>query len=73
MKHPFEKLFDSALADSTSDDNRLAAVVAELKDQGYPEAEIHQALKHFARGLIGDTESEIADSTLRGISDWVHE
>jgi hypothetical protein len=56
MAHPFERIFDDALAESRDGDNKLTGAVNTLIDKGYSEEEVFGALKHFSRGLLDDSD-----------------
>lgn len=69
-RHPFEKLFVSALKQSTPLDNQLTAAALELREKGYPLGEITDSLRKFARSLIADEDVLIANEALAEMESW---
>lgn len=59
MTHPFVKMFNSALKESTLADNLVLEEAERLKDKGYQPHEIHTLLTKLHKGQIDEIESEI--------------
>ncbi len=59
MAHPFEKMFDKALKNSTIEQNEVLISAEKLRQKGYPVEEIAGVLKKLHKSLIDKTEAEI--------------
>lgn len=64
MAHPFLKIFDTALRNSTPTNNLVLKEAEKLKEKGYNADEIHAVLSKLQRGLIDDEESEIVQEAV---------
>jgi Holliday junction resolvasome RuvABC DNA-binding subunit len=60
VAHPFSKLFDAALAQSTPGDNLLLEEAEALRAKGYSAQEIHGVLVKMQKSLIKDEDFETA-------------
>jgi hypothetical protein len=59
MAHPFEKMFDRAIKESTPFSNEVLIQAEKLKEKGYSVAEIHGVLNKLHKSLIDASEAEI--------------
>ncbi len=64
MSHPFEKMFDKALKESTPFSNEVLAQAERLKEKGYRGEEIAQVLNKLQKSLIDINEAEIVSEAL---------
>jgi len=64
MAHPFEKMFDKALAKSTEFDNAVLTEAERLQEKGYSSIEIAGILDKLARSLIDEKEAKIVIEAL---------
>lgn len=59
MAHPFEKMFEKALRQSTEQENLVLEEAEALRKKGYSVEEIHGVLAHLRDALIQDHERDI--------------
>ncbi len=59
MAHPFEKIFETALKKSTSEENVVLIEAEKILKKGYDKAEIYTVLKKLQQSLILDTDERI--------------
>lgn len=59
MAHPWEKLFNKALRQSTEDENLVLEEAQALRAKGYSVVEIFGVLTHLRDALIQDKERNI--------------
>lgn len=59
MAHPFEKMFEKALKNSTEDENLVLEEAEALYKKGYSAEEVHGVLAHLRDALIQDKERDI--------------
>jgi hypothetical protein len=73
MAHPFLKMFATALKKSTPDDfDNLVLLQAEkLKEKGYRVEEIHEVLLKFSKGIIDDSDTEVAKEALEEFGRYI--
>jgi len=71
MAHPFEKMFDKALAKSTSEHNEVLIQAEKLKEKGYSVEEIGQVLKKLHKSLIQDEDIEAVGEVLEEFSEYL--
>ena len=64
MAHPFEKMFDKALKESTPFSNEVLIQAEKLKEKGYRGEEIAQVLNKLQKSLIDNNEAEIVGEAL---------
>lgn len=57
MAHPFESLFEKALARSTPEDNGVLNTAERLLEKGYARAEVVGVLKKMHQGRIDEREA----------------
>lgn len=71
MAHPFSRMFDKALAESTAGENLVLRKAEQLKDKGYSVEEIHVVLTKMQQGLIDDKDSEIVGEAAEEFSRFI--
>lgn len=73
MAHPFAKMLEKALKESTPLDNRVLGKAEELVEKGYSGKEVAQVLRQLRFGRIDDDETEIIDEALEEFADHLEE
>ncbi len=73
MAHPFEKIFDNALKESTLFNNEVLIQAEKLKDKGYRGEEIAQVLNKLQKSLIDKDEAEIVNEALEEFRHYLEE
>ncbi len=71
MSHPFEKLFEKAIAKSHGDENHVLGEAEKLKERGYSTREIFDVLKKLKGSLISETDERIVGEALEEFSQYV--
>ncbi len=71
MSHPFEKIFEKALAKSHSDENHVLGEAERLKDQGYAPREIYEVLRKLKQSLIIESDEKIVGEAFEEFSQYV--
>lgn len=71
MAHPFEKMFDKALAKSTEFDNAVLTEAEKLLEKGYSGFEIGGVLSKLERSLIDRKEAEIVREALEEFKQYL--
>lgn len=71
MSHPFEKMFEKAIAKSLGDENHVLGEAEKLKEQGYAPREIYDVLKKLKQSLIVESEEKIVGEALEEFSQHV--
>lgn len=64
MKHPWGKMFDRALRQSTLEDNLVFVKAEELREKGYRAEEIAEVLERLRKSLIEEQEEQILAEAL---------
>lgn len=59
MKHPFAKMFSTALRESTPMNNLVLEEAERLREKGYSAVELHSVLTKLYKSRIDETEREI--------------
>lgn len=59
MAHPFEKMFNKALRQSTPEENFVLEEAEALRQKNYSVVEIYGVLTHLRDALIQDKERDI--------------
>jgi hypothetical protein len=73
MAHPFTKMFDTALRNSTDLDNRVLDEAEKLLKKGYQASEIYTVLVKLQKSLIDKTEAVIVAEAVEEFSRHVEE
>ncbi len=73
MAHPFEKMFDKALKESTPFNNEVLIQAEKLKDKGYRGEEIAQVLNKLQKSLIDNDEAQLVDEALEEFRHFLEE
>ena len=71
MAHPFTKMFDTALRNSTELDNRVLLEAEKLLKKGYAPLEIYTVLVKLQKSLIDKTEAAIVAEAVEEFSRFV--
>lgn len=71
MKHPFSKMFDTALRNSTELDNRVLLEAEKLMKKGYAPLEIYTVLVKLQKSLIDKVEAAIVAEAVEEFSRFV--
>ena len=71
MAHPFEKMFEKVLKDSTEDENLVLEEAEALHKKGYSAQEIYDVLVHLRDSLIGDRDVEILSEATEEFSRYL--
>lgn len=71
MSHPFEKMFEKAIAKSRGDDNHVLGEAERLKELGYAPLEIYTVLKKLKAALISPADEVIVEEALEEFSQHV--
>jgi len=59
MAHPFEKIFETALKRSTSDENMVLIEAEKILAKGYAASEIYSVLVKLKQSLVLDADERI--------------
>lgn len=59
MAHPFMKMLDAALLESSDHHNEVFVVANKLREKGYPDTEIYKLLVQLEKSLIDPSEAQI--------------
>lgn len=59
MSHPFEKMFERALKNSSADENLVLDTAEKLIEKGYRAEEICGVLLKLEKSLVDDKDAEI--------------
>lgn len=68
MAHPFTKMFDTALRNSTELDNRVLFEAEKLLKKGYAPLEIYTVLVKLQKSLIDKVEAAIVAEAVEEFS-----
>ncbi len=71
MSHPFEKMFEKAIAKSRGDENHVLGEAERLMELGYAPLEIYTVLKKLKGALISDSDEAIVGEALEEFSQHV--
>ncbi len=71
MSHPFEKMFEKAIAKSYGDENHVLGTAESLRERGYAPVEIYNVLKKLHQGLIQEADEKIVGEALEEFSQYV--
>lgn len=71
MSHPFEKIFEKALAKSKGYENHVHGEAEKLKELGYAPLEIYTVLKKLKNALIIEADEKIVTEALEEFSQYV--
>jgi hypothetical protein len=69
--HPFEKMFEKAIAKSRGDENHVLGEAEKLHDLGYAPIEIYTVLKKLKGALISNADEAIVGEALEEFSQYV--
>lgn len=73
MMHPFEKMFEKALAKSYGDENVVLGVAEKLMDKGYPPKEIFSVLQKLTASYIAPADEAIFKEALEEFEQYVED
>ncbi|MEX0931016.1 MAG: hypothetical protein WDZ68_01845 [Candidatus Paceibacterota bacterium] len=68
MSHPFTKIFESSLINSSVTNNLVLKEAEKIREKGYDCNEIYVVLLQLQKGRIDDAESEIIDEAVEEFS-----
>jgi len=71
MAHPFEKMFEKAIAKSRGDENHVLGEAERLKELGYAPEEIYAVLEKLKKSLINPADEAIVAEALEEFSQYV--
>lgn len=71
MAHPFEKIFEKAIAKSRGDENHVLGEAERLKEMGYAPKEIYDVLKKLKSSLLIEADEAIVAYALEEFSQYV--
>ncbi len=71
MSHPFEKMFEKALAKSKGDENHVLGEAEKLLEKGYAPKEIYDVLVKLKQSLIIDAEEKIVGEAVEEFTQYV--
>ncbi len=71
MAHPFEKMFEKAIAKSRGDENHVLGEAERLMELGYAPLEIYTVLKKLNGALIAPADEAIVGEALEEFSQYV--
>ncbi len=68
MAHPFLKIFDKALDESTDLDNQVLEEAKKLLKKGYQAKEIYEVLVKLEKSLIDSDEAAVVEEAVEDFS-----
>lgn len=71
MSHPFEKIFEKALAKSKGDENHVLGEAEKLLEKGYSPREIYDVLIKLKQSLIIEAEEKIVGEAVEEFMQYV--
>ncbi len=71
MSHPFERMFEKALAKSKGDENHVLGKAEELKEKGYSVNEIYGVLQKLQKSLVSDADRAIVAEAVEEFSQYM--
>jgi hypothetical protein len=71
MAHPFEKIFEKAIAKSRGDENHVLGEAEKLMGNGYAPKEIYDVLRKLKQSLIVEAEEKIVGEAVEEFSQYV--
>ncbi len=71
MSHPFEKMFEKALAKSKGDENHVLGEAEKLLEKGYAPREIYNVLTKLKQSLIIEAEEKIVAEAVEEFMQYV--
>ena len=71
MSHPFEKMFEKALAKSKGDENHVLGEAEKLLEKGYAPREIYEVLTKLKQSLIIEAEEKIVAEAIEEFAQYV--
>ncbi len=71
MSHPFERMFEKALAKSKGDENHVLGKAEELKEKGYAVKEIYDVLSKLQKSLVSDADRAIVAEAVEEFSQYL--
>lgn len=73
MAHPFEKMFEKALARSHGDNNYVLGEAEKFREQGYPPKEIYDVLKKMKGSFIAESDEAVLTEAVEEFSQYIDE
>jgi len=71
MAHPFTRMFDQALKQSSVDDNQVLVEAEKIIKKGYSATEVFTVLTKLQKSLIDATEAEIVGEAAEEVSRYL--
>lgn len=71
MSHPFEKMFEKALAKSKGDENHVLGEAEKLLEKGYAPKEIYDVLVKLKQSLLIEAEEKIVAEAVEEFMQYV--
>jgi Holliday junction resolvasome RuvABC DNA-binding subunit len=71
MAHPFEKIFEKAIAKSRGDENHVLGEAEKLRELGYAPKEIYAVLTKLKQSLISDADEKIVAEAVEEFSQYI--
>lgn len=71
MSHPFEKMFEKALAKSKGDENHVLGEAEMLRERGYAPREIYDVLVKLKQSLLIEAEEKIVAEAIEEFAQYV--
>ena len=71
MSHPFSKMFEKALKESTPEENLVFDEAEMLRKRGYSPLEIYEVLEKLHRELVSDADARIVGEALEEFRTYV--
>ncbi len=73
MSHPFEKMFEKAIAKSRGDENHVLGEAEKLRELGYAPTEIFMVLKKLKTGLISEADEKIVAEAVEEFAQYLRD
>jgi hypothetical protein len=71
MSHPFEKMFEKALAKSKGDENHVLGEAEKLLEKGYAPREVYDVLVKLKQSLLIEAEEKIVAEAIEEFAQYV--
>lgn len=71
MSHPFEKIFEKALAKSKGDENHVLGEAEKILGKGYAPKEIYDVLVKLKQSLIIEAEEKIVGEAVEEFTQYI--
>ncbi len=73
MSHPFEKMFEKALAKSKGDENHVLGEAEKLLEKGYAPREVYDVLVKMKQSLLIEAEEKIVGEAVEEFAQYIDE